>query len=865
MAKIKKSDKKTRAEIQRAYRERLKAKNLDEARKKERDRWHKRRGLKTVVVIDDLCERDKRGLRRKWRLKKAEYRSRNRQQQQDAVETETPPSSVESAPFAERQSRGRKKVARNQRKAYRQVAMLTSRLEAETRVKERYKRRWLRLKVRAAEPERQDVGSVSSASLPEEPQAGPSHSVGAMSTPVCISTPRSKTRTLLRSVGSVGKVPCSVKKTLLYHNVMVEHVSSCKENRKAFSVPRGILKKYRLSHFARASGLPTTASTERNDVTCHGNAIDQETKLLVISFFQRDDNSRITTGKKQTVTKKKVKKQKRLLLDTIANLHEKFCAENSNSIISYISFTRLRPFWVRVPVAKDRDTCLCRKHENLQLLADKLYQLGILKSKYLEDVLQHICCDISERACMFRECEVCQGQTVHFQKNNVPQDDTVVVWPEWTTSNQDYTKDGQTKTAKITAKSIIRGTLKELKEKFNNNVCTDLARHVYIIRHQFRAYQSLKRSLQANEAVLHIDFSENYMCKNAAEIQSAHFGASNRQASIHTGVLYRTDGLQSFATISASWRHDPSAIWSHLHPVLSELRQTRPEVTDLHFFSDGPTPQYRNKQNFFLISTQVYKMGFLTASWNFFESGHGKGAPDAIGGTLKRQADSMVNLGFDIPDATTLFNALNKEESQIKLYFVEESSINMMDAGCSTSVKTIPGTMKMHQLFTDAELRIAYRNLSCFCTRPTICSCYGLHYSRFSAQRHEPVTSNVVVDAEFVTESITAGVCGADPGDVSDVNAGDLLMDVESVAAGVSGANIGDASDTNIGDVLVDVELITARVVGTNNGDVANQDSASSRRNIGVLSTKTFYAKSRSIDAEQPKPKRARRIPSRFQ
>jgi len=109
MAKIKKSDKKTRAEIQRAYRERLKAKNLDEARKKERDRWHKRRGLKTVVVIEDLCERDKRGLRRKWRLKKAEYRSRNRQQQQDAVETETPPSSVESAPFAERPSRGRKR------------------------------------------------------------------------------------------------------------------------------------------------------------------------------------------------------------------------------------------------------------------------------------------------------------------------------------------------------------------------------------------------------------------------------------------------------------------------------------------------------------------------------------------------------------------------------------------------------------------------------------------------------------------------------------------------------------------------------------------------------------------------------------
>lgn len=45
------------------------------------------------------------------------------------------------------------------------------------------------------------------------------------------------------------------------------------------------------------------------------------------------------------------------------------------------------------------------------------------------------------------------------------------------------------------------------------------------------------------------------MCKNSAEIQSAHFGRSNEQATLHTGVIYHVDGLQSFTSISDSLRH----------------------------------------------------------------------------------------------------------------------------------------------------------------------------------------------------------------------------------------------------------------------------------------------------------------------
>jgi hypothetical protein len=172
---------------------------------------------------------------------------------------------------------------------------------------------------------------------------------------------------------------------------------------------------------------------------------------------------------------------------------------------------------------------------------------------------------------------------------------------------------------------------------------------------------------------------------------------------------------------------------------LQELRTEHPEIVDLHFFSDGPTTQYRNKLNFWLLSTLIYDMGFHSASWNFFESGHGKGAPDAIGGSVKRQADALVLTGLDIPDAKKLFTLLDCANSAVKFYFVTDSDILAIDNRCEKNLKAIPGTMKVHQLVTDEKQTVSYRDLSCFCQRPNTCTCYNLHYVRF-----HPIKSSTV-------------------------------------------------------------------------------------------------------------------------
>ena len=193
-------------------------------------------------------------------------------------------------------------------------------------------------------------------------------------------------------------------------------------------------------------------------------------------------------------------------------------------------------------------------------------------------------------------------------------------------TTQQYEKGGVQKTAKLTAKLPKRGTLKDLKTLFRETLADVLVPHVYTIRHQFKLYRHVKETLEMHEAVIHIDFSADYVCRNASGIQSAHFGASNRQVTLHTGVLYQTGSHTSCATISQSLRHDPAGIWVHLQPKLLKLHEMHSQIRDLHFYSDRLTTQYRNKQNFYLLSTVIHQMGFDSATWNFFESGHGKGA-----------------------------------------------------------------------------------------------------------------------------------------------------------------------------------------------------------------------------------------------
>jgi acyl-CoA thioesterase FadM len=63
-------------------------------------------------------------------------------------------------------------------------------------------------------------------------------------------------------------------------------------------------------------------------------------------------------------------------------------------------------------------------------------------------------------------------------------------------------------------------------------------KHSFDVTHQYRCIRELRQlAASANCALVHIDYSENYVCKPGREIQAAHFGL-HQQVVIHQGIYY---------------------------------------------------------------------------------------------------------------------------------------------------------------------------------------------------------------------------------------------------------------------------------------------------------------------------------------
>lgn len=110
-------------------------------------------------------------------------------------------------------------------------------------------------------------------------------------------------------------------------------------------------------------------------------------------------------GKKECITRKTVKKQKKYLLDTVFNLYKKFITGHLK--ISYQTFCRLRPFWVVKPNAQNRDTCLCIVHSNIDKKLSALHTNNILTYNNHQKLLGDLCCDRYIVNCLARSCHTC--------------------------------------------------------------------------------------------------------------------------------------------------------------------------------------------------------------------------------------------------------------------------------------------------------------------------------------------------------------------------------------------------------------------------------------------------------------------------
>ena len=210
----------------------------------------------------------------------------------------TTSSSCSAVTFISRQAKyGRKQIRRDRSKLYRENKNLTKQRDAAVKKAEMYRKRYERL---------QKSSLKSLYSIPEEKMS-----------------PKSLTEKTVKEYlpGKLTPRKKKIARQLFIHNttsaVMKKEYKSSLTKIQKISLKRAVaplLVKYRIAHSTLASFLGVKTGI-RKCIPIAKN-LSESRKKTVKTFFLRDDNSRATAGKKETVTKYK-KKGRNIFFETI--------------------------------------------------------------------------------------------------------------------------------------------------------------------------------------------------------------------------------------------------------------------------------------------------------------------------------------------------------------------------------------------------------------------------------------------------------------------------------------------------------------------------------------------------------------------
>ena len=162
----------------------------------------------------------------------------------------------------------------------------------------------------------------------------------------------------------------------------------------------------------------------------------------------------------------------------------------------------------------------------------------------------------------------------------------------------------------------------------------ELTEYHFIAKKQSEILRVKKVSLKFDEAVLILDFGENYSFVIQDCAQSYHW--NNAQATIHAFVLYclnpkiKEISSASFSCISCHMTHNIITVYAFLKTLINDHIKTRyPFLKSISYFIDGSPAQYKNYKNF--TNLLMHKKDFgMKAGWHFCATSHDKNACDGV-------------------------------------------------------------------------------------------------------------------------------------------------------------------------------------------------------------------------------------------
>ena len=394
----------------------------------------------------------------------------------------------------------------------------------------------------------------------------------------------------------------------------------------------------------------------------------------VRNFYLREDISRMLPGKKDYVSVKladgkREHRQKRLLLFKIGEVHELF-KEESNVQIGKSKFAELWPSQVIPSSPIDHEVCICKYHENIDLLLQGLSRLGTSGCISSEEAVAKTVCSLDSCKCIDRVCDSC-GVTELTDNlfEGLDKDDSISYY-QW------QKVEGTVK------KNLVDCTIAEAEEDLQAQL-RPFSRHVYNIRRQFQELRHLKDQLSQDEIIIHEDFSENFQLKHQREIMESHW--SNESVTVFTAVVYYKDDNKdlkhlSYALISDELSHDKRSVYVFNKALLDAVSREM-SFKQVHYWSDGAGSQFKNRFNLACVLYHPLDYGTGTqATWSFFETAHGKGAVDGVGGAIKRAVWRAILQDRAVVNSAEEFARVAENEClKVKVLYIPKEDITQAE------------------------------------------------------------------------------------------------------------------------------------------------------------------------------------------
>jgi len=436
--------------------------------------------------------------------------------------------------------------------------------------------------------------------------------------------------------------------------------------------------------------------------------LPESTVRCVQEFYLLDSISRQAPGMRDYVIQrsngKKAKLQKRHLIWSLKDTYALFKSEHSDIEIGLSKFCSLRPSNVLLSSATPRNVCLCQHHDNIRLLCDCLSKEISSFPCYSNSFVDSFVCDVNSETCMTGNCKNCPDFMTTLRDEASLDEETT--WHEWERVTVDATEKPIKKMVKVQKEGTVDEALQSLEAKM-----PPFLQHVFVKRSQAKFFEEKVQNCKPEEAIVHVDFSENYTCMQQDEIQAAHW--HQQQITLFPVAIWTRDSsgnivCTSHVIVSNDLSHEKKSISVFLDTVLNTFVKLRhPDVTEVFLFSDGPSSQFKNKFMVSLLRTFNQQLG-LRISWHYFATSHGKGAVDGIGAAVKRSVWTAVSTRKveSVIDAKAFADVAKRFSHKVDVTLITAKEIQvkceelMLDK-CFDEATVIPGISKFHCMYVD--------------------------------------------------------------------------------------------------------------------------------------------------------------------